>query len=311
VNAGARSRRSSWLFYGVLAVLLCALPISYYLFLDRGETAAVAPPPPPPAKDQELRIADLSGNVQIRRPGAEWTAATKGQPLQTSDAVRTADGSVAVLVSGEAYEVKMEPGTEVSVDQLTHSISRLLLQSGMASAKVTGRDKHTFEVKAAGSDATARTQQGTFSISNNGAGTVAVGTQEGEVQFLGSGKVVIVRAGQESIVRPGQAPSDPTPIPTSLLLKVQWPAVAELNKRRFVLTGQAEPGSHLQIMGKTVRVDANGHFSKELQFTEGKNPVTIENRSVGGPAREEKRDVYVDTTPPKVGVDPDIWTRKK
>ena len=305
-----RARRSGWPFYGVLGIIACALPVGYFLLLDRPEPAAAPVTPRVEPKTQELRFAQLSGTVQIRRPGGEWTLATVGQALQTSEAVRTSDGSMAVLVSGESYEVKMEPGTEISVDQLTDSISRLLLQNGMASAVVKGNGRHTFEVKAAGSDATARTQAGTFAISNNGAGTVAVGTQEGEVQFLGSGKVVIVRAGQQSIVQPGQAPTDPTPIPNSLLLKVRWPAVAELNKHRFVLTGQAEAGSHLQIMGKTVRVDAGGQFSQPVQFTEGKNQVQVHSRSVGGMVREEKHDVYVDTTPPKVGVDPDIWKRK-
>jgi hypothetical protein len=305
----SRSRRSAWPFYLLLGLIVCALPVGYVLLLDRSDATSVAPPPPT-AQADELRIGQVEGSVQIRRAGSEWTPASKDQVLRTSDAVRTSDGSIAVLVAGESYQVKMEAGTEVSVEQLTSSISRLLLQSGMASAKVSGKSRHTFEVKAAGSDATARTQQGSFAISNNGAGTVAVGTREGEVEFLGMGKAVIVRAGQESIVRPGQAPSDPTPIPNSLMLKVQWPAAAELNKRRLILAGQADPGAVVEVQGKAVKVDATGHFTLPMQLSEGRNGVEVKTRAVGGLTREEKHDVYVDTTPPRVGVDPDIWTRK-
>ena len=93
-------RRSSWLFYAILGLIVCALPVGYFLLLDRPE---VALPPPGPVKaapsTQDLHISDLTGTVQIRRPGAEWTQATKGQPLQAADAVRTADGSNATWPS--------------------------------------------------------------------------------------------------------------------------------------------------------------------------------------------------------------------
>ena len=65
-----------------------------------------------------------------------------------------------MLVGGQAYEVEMESGTEVKVDELTDSISRVLLENGMATATVKGASRHLFEVRAAGSDAKARTRDG-------------------------------------------------------------------------------------------------------------------------------------------------------
>ena len=67
-----------------------------------------------------------------------------------------------------------------------------------------------------GGDAVASTDGGVFTVANNGKGTMALGTESGEVQLTGGGHVVIVRAGQQSIVRPGEAPSQPVPIPNSL-----------------------------------------------------------------------------------------------
>src|SRR5512140_628658 len=196
------SRKISWPFWIVLGLVLLALPAAYFYFL--GEEAPPPPPPPPPkveapepVKPVELKIGAVEGAVEIRRGAGEWKPAQSGEALQAQDGVRTGDGARAVLVGGDAYEVKMEPGTAVSVDELTESISRVLLESGMASAKVKGAARHhTFEVKATGSDALARTREGAFTISNNAQGTVAVGTQAGEVEFAGKGKVVIVRAGQ-------------------------------------------------------------------------------------------------------------------
>jgi len=310
------SRKSAWPFWVVLGLVLLAIPAAYFYFL--GEEAPPPPPPPPPVvaepeppKPVELKIGALEGAVEVRRAGA-WKPAQSGEALQAADGVRTGDGAHAVLVGGDAYEVKMEPGTAVSVDELTESISRVLLESGMASAKVKGSARHhTFEVKAQGSDALARTREGAFTISNNAQGTVAVGTQAGEVEFAGKGKVVIVRAGQQSLVKPGQGPSDPVAVPTSLLLKVRWPTTREVNKKRLVLTGQVEPGAQVEIGGRTIRTDVDGKFVHTLQLSEGRNELSVRARAVGGLVEESRGQVDVDTTPPSMGVDTDIWGTPK
>jgi len=297
-------------FYLVLGAILAALPIGYFVFL--GEPA---PPPrevrPPPLVEQpkfsELKLSEVQGPVEIRRGKGDWQQAKGGDVLQSSDAVRTGDGASAELSSGDAYDVKMEAGTEVAVDELTQSISRLLLGKGMATARVRGAAKHTFEVKASGSDATARTRAGTFTISNNAEGTVAVGTREGEVEFAGKGRVVIVRAGQQSIVHLGEAPTDPAPIPTSLFLKVRWPTSRDLARKKLVLTGQVEPGASLEIAGRSIRVGADGDFSETLTLAEGRNPIRVRARDVGGLEGESSSEVNVDTTPPQIGVDRNLW----
>ena len=303
----ARANKS-WPFI-VAVIAICALiPAAYFLFL--GHKAPPPPPPPPPVVEAPkpilLHVSDVKGAVQIRHANGAWEKAAVGTTLQKADAVRTDDDGAATLSGGDAYEVKMEPGTEVAVGELTDSISRLMLDSGMATAKVK-KGHHLFEVHAAGSDAVASTQGGTFAISNNGKGTVAVGTQDGEVQFFGRGKVVIVRAGQESIVRPGASPTAPTPIPESLLLKVRWPQDTALNRRTLLVRGVAEPGSVVQVAGKRVTVDAKGAFVTQVALKEGANSLVVRARSVGQVTQEEHRDLLVDTTPPKVGVDRHLW----
>lgn len=299
-----------------LVLILAALPVGWFVFLRE-------PPPPPPAptapvtsdtapkpapKPVELALQEVKGTVEVRHGKAgEWVSVQAGVPLRPSDTVRTRDGSYAVLIGGEAVEVRMEPGTEVSVEELTDSLSRILLGNGMATAVVRPGHRHTFEVRAAGSDAVARTGEGTFTMSNDGKGTVAVGTREGEVTFLGQGKVVIVRAGQQSIVRPGTAPSDPAPLPGSLLLKVQWPATPATRRRQLVLAGQTDPGNRVEVAGETISPSADGHFSVPLTLKEGRNTVSVRAVSVSGGKQEESRDVLLDTTPPKLGLDQDIW----
>lgn len=300
----------------VLALLiLAALPVGYFLLLSDPPPPPVAPPTPKvvtpePKKPVEVTITEAEGRVELRRANGEWETAALGAVLRPSDALRTLDGASAVIVGGEAYEVRMEPGTEVSIDELTDSISRLLLGSGMATAKVKGEARHVFEVKASGSDAVARTEDGTFAISNNGEGTVAVGTREGQVELLGQGKAVIVRAGQQSIVFPGKAPTDPTPIPTSLLLKVQWPAGKTQRRRTVVISGEGPSGALVQVDGRAVRTGADGRFSTKVTLGEGRNDVAVRAKHVGGAEAVERREVRVDTTPPAVGIDPNLWEKR-
>lgn len=258
-------------------------------------------------KPQELRLSQLSGTVEVKSPDGTWKPAKAGDVLKPSDGVRTQDGAYAVIVGGEYWEVKMEPGTEVEVGELSESISRLLLGSGMAHATVRKGNKHTFEVKAKKGDAAARSGGGAFSIASNGEGTVAVATEEGETELEGKGRVVIVRAGQRSVVLPGQAPTDPIAVPSSLLLKVSLPAVSLTNKTKLTVVGQTEPGARVEIGGRMVETDATGRFTTTVKLDEGKQALDVKAVSVGGVNAQSSHSVEVDTQVRRVTVDKNLW----
>lgn len=308
-----KPRRQAPFFLG-LALILAALPVGWFVFLREPPPPppppVVAPAPEPEAKPErvDLEISEVKGTVEVRHGGGgDWVPAQVGDLLRPSDTVRTRDGSYAVLIGGEAVEVRMDAATEVSVEELTDSLSRILLGNGMATAVVRPGRRHTFEVKAAGSDALARTSEGTFTMSNDGKGTVAVGTREGEVTFLGQGKVVIVRAGQQSIVRPGTAPSEPAPMPSSLLLKVQWPGADTTRQRKLVIAGQTEAGGRIEVGGETLFPSPDGSFQGTVTLREGRNTVRVRAVAVGGRQQEESREIHLDTQPPRLDVDSEIW----
>jgi hypothetical protein len=316
MDAPRSPRRSAPFILGLLAIL-AALPVGYFVFLRQPPApppppVVEAPAPPPPEKrpvEVDLKLKEIRGTVEVRRGDGEWRPASAGEALRPSDAVRTLEGSYALLIGGEAVEVQMEAGAEITVESLTAQLSRLRLGNGMTTIRVSPGASQTVEVKAVGSDAEARTEGGTFSMSNNGKGTVAVGTREGEVSFRGQGKVVIIRAGQQSIVHPGRGPSEPAPIPTSLLLKVNWPTHP---RRKAVLSGQTEPGSQVDVGGKRIPTDKEGRFSLPLALKEGPNNVKVQVRSVGGLHQEASNELTVDTTPPSgPTVDSELWEKPR
>lgn len=299
----------------ILIAIVAMVPLAWWLFLadPPAPTQLVVPSPAVAVVDAgaravEIKLGELTGTVQIRHGlDGGWQDARPGDALLPSDGVRTTDGSYAVLVGGETWEVKMEPGTEVGIGDLKESISRLLLESGMATATVKGQGRHTFEVRAQGSDASASTDGGVFTIASNGKGTVAVGTESGEVAFSGGGRVVIVRAGQQSIVKPGQAPSAPMTIPSSLLLKVALPSKKTINTPKLVLKGEVPPGSMVEVQGRIVTVDDAGRFEVPVWLKEGKNPLNVRARSVGGIEAKQSGLVELDTTVKAPTIDPGLW----
>jgi hypothetical protein len=314
--APPRPPRRQTSFLVGLVLILAALPVGWFVFLRQPPPA---PPPPPPAavtapaekKPLVLEITEVSGTVEVLGADGNWNPAKVGTALRRNEKVRTRDGSYAMLIGGEAVEVRMDAGTEISVEDLTESVSRILLGSGMATAVVRPGQRHTIEVKAGNADATATLEQaGAFTMSNNGQGTVAVGTREGEVTLVGQGKVVIVRAGQQAVIRPGQAPTEPSPVPSSLLLKVDWPADRTRRERELVVRGQTDPGSRVEVDGVTVKPDAQGRFERKVALREGHNTVDVRAVGVGRIEQRDKQDVVVDTTPPPLKTDTqDIWNQ--
>ena len=117
--------------------------------------------------------------------------------------------------------------------------------------------------------------------------------------------MVLVRAGTQSLVTPGNAPSDPTPLPSSLLLKVNLPASGQtLRTRKLTLAGKALPGAHLTVMGRTVPTDSSGHFEVPVNLREGENTVSVRALEVGGKQAQQSAQVRVDTTAPDLKVKP-------
>lgn len=312
VSAEAPKSRSRLPFVsGLLGIVLFGAGATWFML--QGEAAppprpkTVKPVPVATPRPAELKLSQLQGTVEVKGTDGVWRAAKSGDALNRSDGVRTQDGAYAVIVGGEYWEVKMEPGTEVEVGELSESISRILLGSGMAHATVRGGKAHTFEVKAKKGDAAARTEAGTFTIANNGEGTVAVATEDGEVELEGKGRVVIVRAGQRSVVLPGEAPSTPVSVPSSLLLKVALPTVSLVNKNKITVVGQTEPGARVEIMGHVVQTDATGRFTTQVKLSEGKNGVDVRAMSVGGVEASSKHAIELDTQVRRVTIDRNLW----
>ena len=259
-------------------------------------TDAGPPPPPPAAPIPSVTIAKAEGRVEVRRQGKEtWEEVAAGAVLAQDDAIRTPPGATVDLEAGGST-VTLLPGTDVKVAELTSDLTRYLLGSGLLAGDAPAGVGRTLQVDVDGTDVAVKTQGGTFRMSSNGAGTVAVAAQAGDVRVAAKGKEVVLKKGERSLVLPGAAPTDAAPLATSLLLKVAWPKQRETNKRVVTLTGRTETGALVFALGRPVQVAADGSFSEKLTLPEGETQLRVAAVDVSGnDQREDGPKVLVDT----------------
>lgn len=299
-------RRERVLFAGGVALLVGAAALAWWLWLGR-QPASPAPPPRPP-RVERLTVAAVSGQVRIRRHGAAGPVAIRaGEELRPDDEVETGPGAAVQLAVGESYRVGLDENSRFAVREITAELGRFRLAEGLMSASVRDDPARTFEVEA-GPEALARTRGGDLSIAaSEGAAEVAV--RRGQAEVTSAGRAVVVRAGQRALVLAGEAPTEPSPVPASLLLEVNWPRVEVTNQRRLVVTGRTEPGALLAVGGQPVRVGRDGTFRHVVYLNEGHQKLGATARDASGHRSHERGpEILLDTRGAPAEFDTDrLW----
>ena len=273
---------------GLVVVVLAGLTL-WWAMGRRPPPAPVvddAGAPPPVAKPiPTVSVTKAEGTVEVRRQGSEvWQPVAVGSVLGADDTIRTGVGATVELEAG-GHTVTMLAGTDVKVAELTVDLTRYLLGSGLITAAAPGSAGRALQVDVEGTDVAVKASDGAFRMSSNGAGTVAVAADEGDVRVAAKGNEVVLKKGERSLVLPGGAPSEPAPLATSLLLKVAWPKQRETNKRVVTVTGRTEAGALVFALGRPVRVGADGTFTENLTLPEGESRLDVAALDVSGNAQ--------------------------
>jgi len=295
----------------VVAALAGVAGLSYWLLLARGPAGvASAPaqlaPPPPRGEAPRLSVSRAAGAAVLARGAKAREPLATGAELRPDDVIETAEGASVVLSAGESYQVVLEGASRFAVKEIAAEVARFRVDDGIVTATVRDDPSRAFVVEA--SDGAARTRGGALAVANVG-GRVTVGVTEGQADFEAGGRIVTLRSGQVSSAEPGQAPSPPVALPRSLLLKVDWPAARETNRRRLVVQGRTTPGAVLTLGGQRVVVGPDGRFSQVVFLREGAQSLDVVARDVGGRVeRTRSPTVVLDTRAPDVRFDTDaLW----
>jgi len=230
-------------------------------------------------------VTIISGDVQVRHGASgSFVTATDGEILRAGDAVRTGEGSRAVLTYFEGSTVSVEPNSELAIEtasSLTDGSTIVVMQQNVGrtwhvvTKLITGNSK--YEVKTPASTASVR---GTaFQVDSDSERTVVTTTEGTVVDRVGDpdhqGRTVdvLVPAGktheQKKNARPAPAAAAPQP------------------ERTLTVTLDDQNSLVIDAQGRANGIDKNGKKRLEtpgarvVKTTDGKLQIVLPNVTDG------------------------------
>jgi hypothetical protein len=289
----------------VIGVFGAGLMLRNLLFSEHPQTAPVAAPEVP-RPTQQLTVRRIEGHVERRTSeGEQWQPLAPNASVSEQDSVRTDDGATAVLAGEGGLEIELAEQSQLAMLALKPDETKVIVERGRLAAKTgkadPGKSTIKLSVGARDNDAWVEAKQGAFAVLRDGDGKLAVAVTEGDVAVTAQQQRVQVGPGEQSIVRPNQAPAKPTRIPSSLFLKVSRAGPNRLAQRSTEVAGSTTPGAIVFVNGKAVSTDASGSFTAKVALQEGRNQLQVSVRDVLGRSQQQQlAEVTVDTQPPKL-----------
>jgi hypothetical protein len=166
-----------------------------------------------------VTVAGVRGQTLIRRAdGSPEVRARRGVTVAAGDIIRTGADGAAILNFPDGSQLRLRANSAIRIRQLgpAGNPERVSLEGGRAWARVTRGRRSRFE--AGRSVAGVRSTEFDLQLAPDGEATLTVA--EGEVRFSNEDGSVLVRGGQQSVARPGQAPTPPAAVDVPFIF--QW-----------------------------------------------------------------------------------------
>lgn len=260
---------------------------------------AIYEPPKEPARPLPVKagatpgplqavVISVEGEVEKGREGGSWSRLRPGESVRVDSLLRTGADGRTDLALGQRSRVSIGESTEVSIRELTDSVHRFRLTRGRMLADYDRDGERVLRVEDRSGETVAETKSARFGVLSTGTG-IAVATTSGGVDLRSRQQAVHVATGEQSYVPEGGAPLPPSPIPTSVLLKV-GNALAEGNETLCAeIDGEAEAGSEVTVDGVSVPLDAAGRFHQRVPRKPGQTGAVVAIHDPSG--REKTRTV--------------------
>lgn len=264
---------------------------------------AARPPQPSPVMvpiDRTVRfdVEKVEGTAERRRGGA-LAPLSVGDRIDRADLVSTSAGSSVQLRNGSAgTTIHVSSSSRLRIDAIEPHETRLTLERGRvrASAAEGGR----VSMKAEGTDASAESVGGDFTMQAEANGTVRVVSHHNKVTLFARDEHLEVGPGGGAIVAHNLGPRM-APVPARLLLKVRWPPGRAQRERDLAVKGQTAPGAVVRSGDSEIVADARGRFVIHIPLREGPNKPRVTVEDLFGRALSARgRTVTVDSHRPLI-----------
>ena len=259
---------------------------------------------PPPALASQSTLSVLGGSVEVQKSTAEgWQRGTDGMVLPAGAEVKTEAGSYALLTFSEGSTIKLEPDTDVEIQQVESTngqLTAIILKqwSGKTWSRVIEKTDHDLHYQVQTPSASVIAHGTLFVTEVEETGSTMVATMEGLVSVAAQGEEVYLPGGQQTQVEAGMVPSQPIAAPdpeAELVITIDMPAVGSISDPTGSSTGYLPSGlSHNQITESqtsspydgtqliTIAEPVAGEYIVVLRYiTEGVAHFSIQGKSDG------------------------------
>jgi hypothetical protein len=243
----------------------------------------------------------IEGTVEHRSPGGPWRRLGIGETVGIDDEVRTGSSSRARLQLGSQVTVELADNTNINVAQLSETLSRIRLHDGRVVSEVRATNGFLFRVQVQGNNSQAEASAGRFGVLRRNGNPATFAAEQGSVTVTGAGQSVTLKQGEQTVVADNEAPSAPTKLPNSLLLKLGKPPPSRLRERQVQVTGETSPGAVVTVGTNVVAPNETGQFKSTVALIDGPNEIRVQVEDVAG--RKQTADIpriTVDSSPPPV-----------
>jgi uncharacterized repeat protein (TIGR01451 family) len=175
------------------------------------------PAAPAPQTAEELTVLSVAeGEVLIMKSGSdEWAGTEAGTTIEEGDALRTGEGSHALVTFFDGSTIELEAGTEIEAVELRHDVEagittiRLDQAIGNTLSRVKKLADPACRYEVATPAAVGAVRGSAMRVNVDADGTSTVVNLAGSVTISAEGVTVEIPPGYQSVVQPGQKPGSP------------------------------------------------------------------------------------------------------
>lgn len=246
----------------------------------------------------DLILLEFSGDITVRGSDNAATPPEAGQTLRSRDTVQTGAGGRAVVSIGGDGRLDIGPRTEVQITSIDGNDVEVELFGGRMSARVMPDSR---AVRIARDQRAVIATNADVDVAVDGDGDLFVEVQRGEAAIEGIPGASMVGEGERLATRNGRT-AEIGPVPSSLLLTVQWPEGTRVRRPGFPVRGTTRPAIPVVIRGASgdiiLESDADGGFSVDVELTEGDNTLVITAEDPLGESTSSEHIIRLDSTGP-------------
>ena len=218
-----------------------------------------------------LSIQEMAGDVRYLSLRGNRSAEIGDRLTAIGDGVRTGNNASSTLVLDTGVgTITMQNNTELEVRGLDFAddngyITRLYVSQGGVSLNLR---RFTHE----GSELEIQTPSGVSGVRGTEFGVlvdpddqrVGIATETGEVYAEAQAEMVTVPGGFQTLIRPGEPPLEPTPIPDVPEFDYQVDIIVRNSLRYLLLRGQIDPINQVYVGEELQTVNESGEFEYEV-----------------------------------------------